>query len=253
MGTFIYYKKLIILKAINWYHITRCIMEICITRYNNKTLYENMLYNLHLSKSENVLRHETIFREWRTVKVPHLENMIKSNSKRIHRTDCPLEKRSLRKINTVLRKDVDLFRSMESDFYEMELDKIKNFDDSILEWKYNVPISIHHSVNKRVIYVLEMNNDTNEIYGVSKLQNRCFHRRHNIYSDRNYNRYTYEGNRIQMCKYKSLQIYKDELEDILFKGSTHQKRGQGIQKIAKKNAERCSLSKLSRALDEIFA
>jgi len=227
-------------------------MEFCVTRFNNKTLYETLLYNLHLTKSEEVIRHEAIFREWRTVKVPRLENMIKSNAKQMHTTDCPVEKRSLRKVNTVLRKDVALFRSMESEFYKIELDKIKDVDHSILEWKYNVPISIHYNVNKRVIYVLEMNNDTNEIYGISKLRNRCFYKRHNIYSDRNYNRYTYEGERIQMCQYKSLQIYKDELEHILFKGSTHQKRGQGIQKIAKKNTERCSLAKLSRVLDEIF-
>lgn len=248
----IYYKKLIILCAEIEYNQNSNKMEICITRYNNKTMYENMLYNLQLTKSEDVLRHESIFREWRMVKVPHLENMIKSNVKKMRTVNCPLEKRVLRKQNIILRKDVNLFKAMEADFYKTELDKLKPLDDTILDWKYNVPISIHHSVNKRTIYVLEMNNDTNELCGVSKVQNRCFHRRHNIYSDRNYNRYTYEGKRIEMSRFKSLEKNKEDLENILFKGSTHQKRGQGIQKIAKKNKERISTLMLTRLFDEIF-
>ena len=57
-------------------------------------------------------------------------------------------------------------------------------------------------------------------------------KRYKIYEDRNYNRYTYKGNkRID----RENIIDKENLEKLelrLFKGKNHLKRGQGIQNIS---------------------
>ena len=57
-----------------------CIMEICITRYNNKTLYEHLIYNMKLPVSEKVKTTDAMFREWHSVKIPKLEKMIQDNT-----------------------------------------------------------------------------------------------------------------------------------------------------------------------------
>ena len=207
---------------------------------------------MKLPVSEKVKTTDAMFREWHSVKIPKLEKMIQDNKKKVYKTTDIFEKRRLKRHNIIIKKDIDLLHKAESEFYKSELEKLPSQSEKVMDWRYNVPITIHPSVNKRKIYILEMNNDTNEICGISKIQNRCFHRRHNIYSDRNYNRYTYEGARIQSSDYDSLQSYKILLEDILFKGSTHQKRGQGIQKIAKKNTDRFSSEGLIRILEELF-
>ena len=96
-----------------------------------------------------------------------------------------------------------------------------------------------------------MNNDTNEILGVSKLTNRCYHRRYEVYIDNNYNRYSYKAKRISI-NHPLLLPYKSQLSTILFTGSTHQKRGHGIQQIAKKNLERLDYKNLMVTLEDIF-
>ena len=90
-----------------------------------------------------------------------------------------------------------------------------------------------------LVYVVEMNNDENRIEGIGLVRNyinldykTCLYT-----SDRNYNRYIYNSeyrkDRKDIGSLKMLEI----LEIILFKGSGHYKRGQGITTI--------NLSKLS--------
>jgi hypothetical protein len=92
-----------------------------------------------------------------------------------------------------------------------------------------MPLTVPHLA---LVYVIEMNNDTNKIMGIGLVRNyinlkyeMCIYK-----SDTNYNRYVYnsahrkdrsEINKKLLCA----------LELILFKGSGHFKRGQGITTI----------------------
>ena len=83
-----------------------------------------------------------------------------------------------------------------------------------------------------LVYVLEMNNDTNRIEGIGLIRNYInFDYKTCIYSDRNYNRYIYNSafwcDRTDISQKKVLEI----LERVVFYGSGHYKRGQGITTI----------------------
>ena len=81
-----------------------------------------------------------------------------------------------------------------------------------------------------LIYVLEMNNDQNKIMGIGLTRNkRDTHQRIRIYRDNPYyNRYIYHSNqRIDAKDVKHQKLLK-VLESMVFKGSRHMKRGQGI-------------------------
>ena len=113
------------------------------------------------------------------------------------------------------------------------------------EWKgciYGVPhlISIYSRIppNARV-YVIEMNNDTNKIMGIGVIKNKYRSIRCNIYSDKYYNTYIYRDRahitREKLMTYDKRGFYKlfvKYLEKMLFKGSAHMKRGQGLTGIA---------------------
>ena len=76
-----------------------------------------------------------------------------------------------------------------------------------------------------------MHNDKNKIRGIGLVRNTpVLNQYHNIYRDRNYNRYTYKGkyriSRGQMSKEEKFIIRIFDM--LLFKGSRHLKRGQGI-------------------------
>ncbi len=100
---------------------------------------------------------------------------------------------------------------------------------------YNVPRRITQNINPDIsIYCIEMNNSTNQIEGIGLIKNHvCLNKKYNIHEEKNYNRFTYKS------KYR---ITRDEiinknknlieiLEILLFHGSTHLKRGQGIQEV----------------------
>lgn len=83
-----------------------------------------------------------------------------------------------------------------------------------------------------VVYVIEMNNDTNKIMGIGLIRNYINHKyKMCIYkSDTNYNRYVYNS----ACRKDRSEINEKllcALELIVFKGSGHFKRGQGITTI----------------------
>ena len=84
------------------------------------------------------------------------------------------------------------------------------------------------------LYVLEMNNSTNMIEGIGIIKNKFItNRRYKIYSDQNYNRYSY--NCLYRIKRQQLDNNEEKilkiLDIILFKGYKHFKRGHGIQKL----------------------
>lgn len=85
-----------------------------------------------------------------------------------------------------------------------------------------------------MVYVVEMNNDTNQIIGIGLIKNRAADKRHKVQDDCNvYNRYVYVGichmSREVINQYNPLLVYI--LEDILFKGKTHSKRGRGLTRV----------------------
>ena len=105
------------------------------------------------------------------------------------------------------------------------------------DWKgcvYGSPVRISdkYMINAHM-FVLEMHNDKNKIQGIGLFKNRIvIGKYHKIYNnDGNYNRYTYKGiHRISRKQLTNKQKKIIRILDILvFKGSRHLKRGQGIK------------------------
>ena len=82
------------------------------------------------------------------------------------------------------------------------------------------------------IFVIEMNNDKNQIMGIGLIQNIYIpSNRTRIYESQTWNRYVYKGNyhisRETLIKTEKNQKILQLLETILFYGYNHFKRGQG--------------------------
>ena len=91
------------------------------------------------------------------------------------------------------------------------------------------------------VFVFEMNNETNEVEGIGYLNNRLYTKgRFNIYKDRNYNRYTYIGkHRTDRHELSEDLISKLAIiEELIFKGKGHLKRGQGITSFTQKKLDK---------------
>jgi len=100
---------------------------------------------------------------------------------------------------------------------------------------YGSPIRIKDNIHvKADMMVLEMNNTKNKIMGIGWIKNYIYmDKYYKIYSDGNYNRYVYKGqlhiNRESFNEHE-MKIM-EVLEELLFYGSRHSKRGQGICEI----------------------
>ena len=93
-------------------------------------------------------------------------------------------------------------------------------------------MAVHISPEANIL-ILEMNNDQpNQIMGIGLIKNHSYRQKQYAYihSIRRYNRYTYKGDfRIDvddMSDAEKQVVHK--LEDMVFKGKGHLKRGQGI-------------------------
>ena len=102
-------------------------------------------------------------------------------------------------------------------------------------WKgciYGTPKQVSESISLFVpMFILEMHNDENLIQGIGLIKNAVsVDRYYKIYSEGNYNRYTYKSEyrigRKDMTEYeeKIMTIF----DTLVFKGEKHLKRGQGI-------------------------
>jgi len=97
---------------------------------------------------------------------------------------------------------------------------------------YGALIKVHKKISVGAfMFVFEMNNDTNQIEGISLVRNTLvLDKKHRIYSNDDYNRYTYKGihwiSRKQIIEMDSGLV--ETFERILFKGKTHMKRACGI-------------------------
>lgn len=91
--------------------------------------------------------------------------------------------------------------------------------------------------HESLVFVIEMNNTTNMIEGIGLIKNKFdLTKYYKVHSDPNSNRYIYIGNYFMERKiiYDINSQLVDILEQILFKGKTHSKRGSGLTTIPEK-------------------
>jgi hypothetical protein len=97
-----------------------------------------------------------------------------------------------------------------------------------------------------IMFVIEMNNDTNKTLGIGLVRNRATSGLYNVYEDGNYNRYVYAGktriNRDDFTQHEE-EVFKI-VDKILFTGTQHMKRGQGLRSFPIKTLYECSKKNL---------
>jgi len=93
-----------------------------------------------------------------------------------------------------------------------------------------------------VIFILEMNNDTNKITGIGMVRNHPVINKYNVYNNRNYNRYVYVGKyRIDRSEMSEQEERIMKFFDIFcFTGNRHMKRGQGLKSFPVDILYRCN-------------
>jgi hypothetical protein len=108
-----------------------------------------------------------------------------------------------------------------------------------------------------LVFIVEMNNELNQIEGIGLIKNTIQHDKYfKVYQDCNFNRYVFKGkyriNREELIRYNSKLV--EILDNILFKGKTHLKRGSGITTITDKllKNERCEKLDIKSIIKEIF-
>jgi hypothetical protein len=107
------------------------------------------------------------------------------------------------------------------------------------------------------LFVIEMNNQKNQIEGIGLIKNKYeTNKYYKVHTDGNTNRYTYIGkyfiDRETLDDYNSELVYV--LDEILFKGYTHSKRGSGITTIPEKvlKSEVCEGINVKKDIKDIF-
>ena len=98
-------------------------------------------------------------------------------------------------------------------------------------WFYGAQLKIKSKVPlNTILFVVEMNNETNQITGIGVIKNTPTGVYRNIYKDPNYNRYNYKlfYRLTREYLWEQNQLLVTFLELILFKGYTHIKRHSGI-------------------------
>ena len=102
---------------------------------------------------------------------------------------------------------------------------------------YNTSIKVSEKIPKgKEILIIEMNITKNKVIAFGLIKNICQLWRYNIYSDDYYNRYTYITSKFMFAEEISREYTSqlEELENNIFKGKGHLKRGFGIQQCPKK-------------------
>lgn len=92
-----------------------------------------------------------------------------------------------------------------------------------------------------IMFILEMNNDSNTIEGIGMVRNHPYPNKYCVYENGNYNRYAYVG------KYRiDRRDMTEEEENIMtvfdvlcFTGNKHMKRGQGLKSFPAEILYRC--------------
>jgi len=99
---------------------------------------------------------------------------------------------------------------------------------------YNLKTRISNTnLYDRPYFVLEMNNTTNQVMGIGVIENKISVKTESIYANRYLNRYTYRGSVRKTINKDNLSetdklYFETHIEDVLFKGKGHMKRGQSM-------------------------
>ena len=95
-----------------------------------------------------------------------------------------------------------------------------------------------------VLFILEMNNDTNRVVGIGMVRNHPISNSSykTVYKNGNYNRYVYVGKyRIDRSEMNEQEERIMKVFDILcFTGNRHMKRGQGLKSFPVDMLYRCN-------------
>lgn len=165
--------------------------------------------------------------------LPHLEDedddRIKEEDKIRKRLARNKKVRELKTMKSVPKKHYLMLTRFNSDTHQEMLDYCKQVKG--IQCAYGVPRLVSQFVNAEgIMFVLEMNNDINKIMGIGMVRNVPVAGKHRIYEEGNYNRYAYLGKtRIaREAMTTEEEQFMKMLDTHCFKGSTHQKRGQGI-------------------------
>ena len=100
---------------------------------------------------------------------------------------------------------------------------------------YGTPLKIREIYpDGALLFVVEMNNDTNKIEGIGLIRNsQVLDKRYKIYQNSEYNRYIYKGQYWLKREQLGLEII-ETFDTILFKGKSHLKCRTGITIITEK-------------------
>ena len=123
---------------------------------------------------------------------------------------------------------------------------------------YGSPQEITYRIlPESMLFVIEMNNSTNQIMGIGLIRNRpVFDKYYKIYENGNYNRYIYKSeyhlDRDVLKRHNPNLV--DVLDYILFKEKTHLKRGTGFVTVPLKllNHSRCDQMNLKNEIRDAF-
>lgn len=108
-----------------------------------------------------------------------------------------------------------------------------------------------------LVFIVEMNNELNQIEGIGLIKNTIKLDKYlKVYDTCNFNRYVFKGKyrvgREELIRYNEKLV--EILDNILFKGKTHLKRGSGITTITDKllKNERCEGLDIKEIIKKIF-
>jgi len=121
---------------------------------------------------------------------------------------------------------------------------------------YGTPNTISSAVPLNTnVFVLEMDNTKNEVFAIGLIINKPPSSNHNIYSDYNYNLYSYSGKyRIERSQMTTQEQEIMKVFDYLcFRGPMHQKRHHGITLFPAKLLWRCKdIIDLVKFVEDMF-
>lgn len=123
---------------------------------------------------------------------------------------------------------------------------------------YCSPLELSSKIHYETpVFVIEMNNTSNKIEGIGLIKNKpSSNKYYKVHEDGNTNRFIYIGDyfieRETIIIYNSFII--DVLDEILFKGKTHSKRGSGLSIIPEKilKFDICNGRDIKKEIKDLF-
>ena len=122
---------------------------------------------------------------------------------------------------------------------------------------YGSPTPLRNVSFHAMVYVIEMNNSTNQIEGIGLIRNQLWtDKYYKIYNTGDYNRYVYSSkyflSRKQCFLSAEIAVILPRLEKCLFKGKGHLKRPKGFTRISDKVIARMDETKMAEDISNSF-